>query len=145
MLNLALNLAFMAPLQHLGPALASSISSWFNVAALAIVLHRRGQMVWDEPLRRRVPRMLAAGVLMAALLLAVRANRCYPCFAASHYPGMRIIGLALLVAAGVAAYGAWRPVARRVRRARSRAAACCAGGAARPRPPRADVPAWHQG
>ena len=41
-LNLALNLAFMVPLRHVGPALATSLAAIFNVGWLAIALHRRG-------------------------------------------------------------------------------------------------------
>jgi putative peptidoglycan lipid II flippase len=104
-LNLALNLVFMAPLQHLGPPLASSIASWFNVAALAVVLRRRGHLAVDATLRRHVPRMLLAGVAMAAMLWAFEAFG-LPALEAVPMRGMRVIGLALLVGLGLAGYGA---------------------------------------
>jgi putative peptidoglycan lipid II flippase len=67
-LNLAMNLVFMHPLKAVGPALATSLASAFNAVFLAGILHRRGQFKLDAPAKRRVPRILAAGVLMAASL-----------------------------------------------------------------------------
>jgi putative peptidoglycan lipid II flippase len=102
-LNLACNLAFMGPLQHLGPALSSSVSSWFNVAALFVVLRRRGQVVLDSSVRRRVPRMLAASLSMAAVLVAIELF-VLPPLAALGLPGVRATGLALIIGGGVATY-----------------------------------------
>jgi len=68
LLNLGMNLIFMHPLKAVGPALATSLASAFNAILLAGILHRRGQFKLDEPAKRRVPRILAAGVLMAAAL-----------------------------------------------------------------------------
>jgi putative peptidoglycan lipid II flippase len=104
-LNLALNVAFMHPLQSLGPPLASSIASWFNVAALAAVLRRRGHLALDEQVLRRVPRMLVAGILMAAALWLFQAFG-LPALAEVPMRGMGAIGLCLLVALGMACYGA---------------------------------------
>ncbi len=103
-LNLALNFAFMGPLQYLGPAVASSVASWFNVAALAVVLHRRRQMVWDAPLRRRVSGMLLASLAMSALLVLAE-RTLMPLFEAIPLHGMRAAGLAVLIAIGLASYG----------------------------------------
>ena len=100
-LNLALNLAFMVPLQHLGPPLASSIAAWGNIGGLAWVLHRRGQFARDALLTRRVPRMLAASGIMAAVLWGLR-DSVYA--ALLHGPGLRWLGLGLLVGGGLAAY-----------------------------------------
>jgi putative peptidoglycan lipid II flippase len=50
-LNLVLNLAFMVPLAHIGPALATSLAAICNVAGLAVVLVRRGHFVPDRQLR----------------------------------------------------------------------------------------------
>jgi putative peptidoglycan lipid II flippase len=68
LLNLGMNLIFMHPLKAVGPALATSLASAFNAILLAGILHRRGQFKLDEPAKRRVPRILAAGALMAAAL-----------------------------------------------------------------------------
>jgi putative peptidoglycan lipid II flippase len=102
-LNLALNLAFMAPLQHLGPPLASSVAAWVNVAALAAILRRRGHLAVDAGLRRSVPRMLLAGVVMVAVLLALHRGVFVPL--AGSGAG-RWLGLAALVAGGFFSYGA---------------------------------------
>jgi putative peptidoglycan lipid II flippase len=101
-LNLALNFAFMVPLQNMGPPLASSVAAWFNVAALAWLLKRRGHMAGDPTLRRHCLRMLAAGLVMCIVLLAVQ-RTVFDRVAGTH--GLRWAALALLVAAGVAAYG----------------------------------------
>jgi putative peptidoglycan lipid II flippase len=70
-LNLGLNLVFMHPLKAVGPALATSLSSAFNAAFLAYLLHRRAHFALDAPARRRIPRILLAGAIMAAALYAV--------------------------------------------------------------------------
>ncbi len=100
-LNLALNVAFMRPFQHLGPALATSLASWVNVAALAVVLARRGHFVADPALRRRVPRMLAAAAAMAGWLLALQLVPSLPV----ALPGLRWLGLGVLVGSGALVYG----------------------------------------
>lgn len=67
-LNLAMNLAFMHPLKAVGPALATSLAAAFNAAMLGFILHRRGHFVLDLHARRRLPRILLAGAVMAAAL-----------------------------------------------------------------------------
>ena len=99
-LNLALNVAFMLPFAHLGPPLASSVAAWLNVAVLAFVLIRRGHMALDGELMRAVPRMMLAGLLMVAALLALEAG-----VFARLAGGWRWAGLGVLVAGGMAAYG----------------------------------------
>jgi putative peptidoglycan lipid II flippase len=93
----------MGPLQHLGPPLASSVAAWFNVAALAAILMRRGHLVMDSGLRRTVPRMLLAGLVMVAVLLALRWGVFSP-IAGTGFG--RWVGLAVLVCGGFLAYGA---------------------------------------
>jgi len=101
-LNLALNVAFMGPLQHLGPPLASSVAAWANVVALCFVLMRRGQMAVDKPLARVVPRMLAAGLAMVGVLWGLEIVAYGPLAARA---GLRWFGLAALVGGGLTAYG----------------------------------------
>ena len=43
-LNLVLNVAFMRPLQQMGPALATSLAAIFNVVLLGVVLRARGHL-----------------------------------------------------------------------------------------------------
>lgn len=71
--NVALNLALIGPLKHVGIALASSLSGWLNVALMGFVLHRRGHLRIDAQLLQRVPRLLLAAVLMGGALLAAAA------------------------------------------------------------------------
>ncbi len=101
-LNLALNFAFMVPLQHMGPPLASSVAAWFNVVLLAWLLNKRDHMAADAALLRRVPRMLAAGLVMCAVLWGVE-HTLFAAIGTAH--GLRWVALALLVGSGLAAYG----------------------------------------
>ncbi len=66
--NLVLNLAFIVPLAHVGPPLATAIASTVNVAMLWRALSRRGHFVADAQLARRAPRLLAAALLMGAVM-----------------------------------------------------------------------------
>ncbi len=102
-LNFALNLALMNPLQHVGPALATSLAALFNAGALAAVLRRRGFLRPDARLRRRAPRIAAAALAMAAALWLAQRDLFDP---AAMAPGLRWAGLALLVGGGAAIFGA---------------------------------------
>jgi putative peptidoglycan lipid II flippase len=96
-LNLGMNLVFMHPLKAVGPALATSLASAFNVAVLAVILHRRGHFALDAGALRRVPRILLAGALMAAAIWWVETMLA---------PGKTTIaGFLLLTLAGGVAYG----------------------------------------
>ncbi len=100
--NLALNIAFMLPLQHMGPPLATSLAAFVNMGALGVLLSRRGWLRADARLRRVLPRMAAAALTMAGTLAVVQETL----FAATEgTPRLRWIGLFLLVTLGLAAYG----------------------------------------
>lgn len=66
--NLALNLALIVPLQHMGPPLATAVAAWVNVVLLYRALARRGHFVADAQLRRRVWRLVGASVAMGAVM-----------------------------------------------------------------------------
>jgi putative peptidoglycan lipid II flippase len=100
-LNLALNVALMAPMQHMGPPLASSLSNWANVIALAVILLHRGHMSLTRPLLADIAKMAAAALLMAVALWLLH-RIAYAPLAAD--PLLRWLGLALLVGGGMAAY-----------------------------------------
>jgi putative peptidoglycan lipid II flippase len=100
-LNFALNLALFIPLQHIGPALATSLAAIFNVGALATMLGRRGFLVADAALRRRLPRIVLAAAAMAATLWLIQHRLFNP---ATMAHGIRWGGLAALVGSGMAAY-----------------------------------------
>ena len=101
-LNLGLNLALMGPLAHVGIALATAISAWINAAFLAGILWRRGFLVLDSQLRRRLPRILAATAAMAALL-AVATGALAALFEGNL--AVRAGALSALVLGGLIGYG----------------------------------------
>lgn len=101
-LNIVLNIAFMHPLQHRGPALAASCAAWFNVVALIVVLRGRDFFAPDAALLRHVPRMALASLAMVAALLGLRSLVFDPMAA---HGALRWLGLALLVGGGGLAYG----------------------------------------
>ena len=101
--NLALNLALMRPLQHVGPPLATSLASMVNAIILGTLLWRRGALQPDRRLLSRLARMGAASVLMG-VALAVLSHAMFADL--PHWHGLRrLIGLGVLVVAGMAAYG----------------------------------------
>jgi putative peptidoglycan lipid II flippase len=106
-LNLALNIAFMTPLRHIGPALATSVASTVNVAALAIMLARHGHLRIDARLLGRAPRILVAALAMAAVL-ALLGHLLFgdPFAMPRQSSASRLIGLTVLVGAGLLTYGA---------------------------------------
>lgn len=120
-LNLAMNVAFMVPLQHIGPALATSLAAIFNVGWLGVVLIRRGQLVPDAQLRRRMVRMVAAAAAMGGVLWLTQ----QVLFATPLHGVARMGALAALVGIGLLAYaiaavvfgaGDWQAVGRALRR-----------------------------
>jgi len=105
LLNIVFNAGALAPepiagslplLKHIGPALATSVASTFNMIALAVALHRRGHFAADADLLRRLPRMALASAAMGVTLWFSQA----PLF---HFG--RWIGLISLVTLGVGVYG----------------------------------------
>ncbi|MEM9439496.1 MAG: murein biosynthesis integral membrane protein MurJ [Pseudomonadota bacterium] len=66
--NVLLVIAMIGPLQHVGIALATVLSSWLNACLLGYLLHRRGLFRLDDRLIRRLPRILLAGSAMAVLV-----------------------------------------------------------------------------
>jgi putative peptidoglycan lipid II flippase len=102
-LNFALNLALFIPLQHVGPALATSLAAIFNVVTLAVVLRRRRFLIADARLLHRLPRIGLAAAAMAVTLWLVQRNVFNP---VTMHGAARWAGLAVLVGGGCAVYGA---------------------------------------
>ncbi len=116
-LNLGLNVAFMVPLRHVGPALATSLAAMFNLGGLAIMLRRSDHLQLDATLRRRSVRMIAASAVMALALLGTQ----HVLFVPTLHGWARIGALVVLVGVGLVVYGAaamafgaadWRQVGR---------------------------------
>ena len=66
--NLIGNLALIPTIGHVGPPLATAISSTVNVAMLYTTLRKRGHFAPDAQLRRRIPRLLLAALMMGGAL-----------------------------------------------------------------------------
>ncbi|HEX7006800.1 MAG TPA: murein biosynthesis integral membrane protein MurJ [Alphaproteobacteria bacterium] len=67
--NVTLSLALVWSLRHVGIALATAAAAWINAALLALALARRGHLMVDAGLRRRLPRLVLAAAVMAAALV----------------------------------------------------------------------------
>ncbi|WP_207479768.1 murein biosynthesis integral membrane protein MurJ [Arenibaculum pallidiluteum] len=100
--NLLLKIALMGPLGPVGLALGTSVGAWVNCGLLAFVLHRRGHLVLDARLRRRLPRMLAAAA-GTAVALVVADRLLAPFGARGDLQGL--VSLSVLLATGALSYG----------------------------------------
>jgi len=69
--NIVLNLILMQYFYHAGLALATAISAWLNAGLMAAGLIRRGHLVPDMRLRRRLPAIVGATAIMALVLWGV--------------------------------------------------------------------------
>jgi len=101
--NTAIALLLLRPFAHVGIAFATAASAWLNTAALTVILHRRGFFVPDAGLRSRTPRMVLASAVMALALWLALAPLA-PWLAGDSV--RRIAALAILVALGLAVFGA---------------------------------------
>ncbi|MBS0253712.1 MAG: murein biosynthesis integral membrane protein MurJ [Proteobacteria bacterium] len=101
--NLVLNLALIVPLGHMGPPLATALSSTVNVVLLYATLVRRGHFAPDLRLRRRLWRLAVAALTMG-LVLAMCQGRLMPYVHAGFV--VRTLTMIVLVGAGALVYGA---------------------------------------
>lgn len=102
LINIAGNVALIPAVGHVGPPLATALSSTVNVAMLYATLVRRGHFAADAQLRRRLPRLALAAVLMGGALWAGE-DVLEPWLGGTMV--QRYGALAALVGAGVALYG----------------------------------------
>ncbi len=70
-INIAGALALFPFLHHVGIAIATSVSAWVNAWLLGATLSRRGAWRTDARVRRNLPRILLASLLMGAAVLAL--------------------------------------------------------------------------
>ncbi len=101
-INLVLNLALILPLKHVGPPLATAVASTVNVWMLYHTLKKRGHFESDARLRRKVPRLAIAAILMGVAVYFV-APMVTPYLSGSIFH--RVGGLFVLVTSGFAVYG----------------------------------------
>ncbi len=100
-LNLALSIALMHPLRHVGPPLATTLAMSVNVVLLAAILLRRGHLAPDRLLWSRLGRMGIATCIMAAVLWRLRLW-----LAPQAGLHVSILALGVMVSGGIAVYGA---------------------------------------
>lgn len=99
--NLALSLALMPWLGHVGLALATGLSAWGNAGQLAWALHRREAWQPDARLLRRAGLILLAALVMAAALWGLN-HALAPWYGRGQL--WQVAALALLVGGGMAVY-----------------------------------------
>jgi len=87
---------------HVGPPLATALSSTVNVWMLYATLSKRGHFVPDAALKRRIPRLAGAALLMGAAIFAF--DRLLDPWLNGRI-WERYIALTVLVGAGVLVYG----------------------------------------
>jgi len=100
--NIVLNLILMQVLAYVGIALAASLAAWMNAGLLWVILRQRAFLKMDAQLRRRLPRIGLATLLMAGVL-ALGQMALGGMLAGST--AMRAGALALLVGGGLVAFG----------------------------------------
>jgi len=87
---------------HVGPPLATALSSTANVWMLYATLSKRGYFVADAQLKRRIPRLALASLLMGAAIFGID-QLLNPWLNGRIWE--RYLALTALVSAGVAVYG----------------------------------------
>lgn len=101
--NIALSLALFPALQHVGIAIATSVSAWINTLMLAGLLWRRGHFRLEGRELRRHGLILAAALLMALLVWTLSLGLA-PWLAPQSGLIGKTLALAALVGAGLAVY-----------------------------------------
>ena len=101
--NIVLTVALFPVIGHIGIALATALSSTLQAGLLWLVLKRRGYLVADQRLSARLPRTLAAALIMAAVLWLLAESLAVPLAGAL---GPRIAALTALVAGGLVIFAA---------------------------------------
>ena len=72
LINIIFNLLLMGPMLHVGLALATTISAYFNASLLLFVVIRRGYLVPSEEVLRAIPRIIVSSLaLMGFIWLAI--------------------------------------------------------------------------
>jgi putative peptidoglycan lipid II flippase len=121
-LNLALTLVLMQFLAHVGVAIALSAAGWLQALSLMALLARHGHFRFDRRARRNIPRIAAASLAMAGVLIALRLLLA-PALAGPAL--MRLGALAGLLAAGLFSFAGlilglrvidWREIRGQLRR-----------------------------
>ncbi|MEM6383372.1 MAG: murein biosynthesis integral membrane protein MurJ [Pseudomonadota bacterium] len=102
-INIACSLALFPFMGHIGIALATSIAGWVNALVLYRLIRNRGYWSIGRPLRRKLLLLLVCSAAMGVSLI-VLADVLDPALVLSAGLIVRMLGLALLVAAGVVVF-----------------------------------------
>jgi putative peptidoglycan lipid II flippase len=97
------SLALFPGYGHVGVAAAIGMSGWVGATLLGVILRQRGWLALDREAARRLPRIVAATLVMGLTVFAVHALLA-SAFDAGGSHLLRLIVLALLVAIGLAVY-----------------------------------------
>lgn len=97
------SLALFPSYGHVGVAAAIGMSGWVGAVLLAVILWRRGWLHLDREATRRLPRIVAATLVMGLAVFGLHALLA-PAFGADGSQLLRVAALALLVATGLAIY-----------------------------------------
>jgi putative peptidoglycan lipid II flippase len=99
-LNIALNFLFIRPLRNGGPALATSLSAFFNSISLFIIFYRRYGSFGVREIVRSIGKFVGASIALGVVTYVI-----------IHWPGLyagrleqKILGLGAAIAAGTATY-----------------------------------------
>jgi putative peptidoglycan lipid II flippase len=99
-LNIGLNILFIRPLQNGGPALATSLSAFFNSIALLVIFYRRHGSFGVREIAQSIGKFVACSVVLGIVAYGV-----------IHWPGLygghvgqKIVALAVTIAGAAAAY-----------------------------------------
>lgn len=101
--NIAGALALFPVLSYVGVALATTAAGWINALLLATVLSKRGDFTLDARMRSALPRIIFASLAMGLALVGLM-HFCMPFFDGATAFMLRLLVLALLVAAGAVIY-----------------------------------------
>jgi putative peptidoglycan lipid II flippase len=100
-INLGVTLLLMRPLAHVGVAIALSVAGWAQALTLLCLLARRGHFRLDRRARANLPRIAAASLGMAGVLVALRIVLA-PALAGPTL--LRLAALGGLIAAGLVVF-----------------------------------------
>jgi putative peptidoglycan lipid II flippase len=101
--NIGLSLALFPSLEHVGIALATSISAWLNAVLLAAFLARRGHLALSGAEWRRHAMILLVSLVMG-IALYVLGQRASGIFASGGNIALQALVLAILVGFGLWTY-----------------------------------------
>jgi putative peptidoglycan lipid II flippase len=102
-INIGLKVVLMGPLAQVGLALATSVGAWINLSLLAVFARKQGFAVSGAAIGKPVAKLLGAGIVLAAALLAGAYGLEQALFGLTIFREETM--LALLIVLGAVVYG----------------------------------------